>query len=189
MVNLSSLKSIKTPLGDLQISVQAVGGRGDVDAIANCVQVFPFNPDIPPGMSVSGCVAAVASISPGETLRNVLFRARLDASEEVESGLETGQGLEAQSFRSARHVVLVGTEDADYLKARLKGNVQLPEDPYTYTDDSISVQLSEVAAGETISLHFVVAWNDLPEPQDCSCWYAVDQRHSALLSALALRQC
>lgn len=179
-----SMQSIKTPLGILQISLHAMSGHDDIEVLPDCIKVISFSPVIPLGMSVSGCSVAIATISPKETLRNFLFRAKLISSEAVESGPETGEGLDAQSFRSATHVLLVGTEDTDQLKARLKSIVKLPEVPYPFTDDSISIEVIESSAGEKLSLHFVAAWNRLPEPQDCSCWYAVDQSHSMLLSAL-----
>jgi hypothetical protein len=179
------MQSIKTPLGNLQISLSAVRDQADQHAIDNCIQIISFKPALPTGMAVSGCFVAVASISPKVTLRNLLFCARLHTSSEFESGPETGEHLDALGFYSATHVLLVGTEDTDILSARLKSAVRLPEAPPPFTRDSMTVQISEVTAGEKLSLHFAIAWNSLPEPQDGSCWYAVDQNHANILSALA----
>lgn len=182
------MQSIQTPVGDLQIFIEATCGQTDAEALANCIRVAPYDPGMPSGMSVSGCAVALVEITPEEPLRNVKFGARLIPAEQVESGPETGEHLEAQGFRSDRHVLLVGTEDADLLDSRLMRSTKLPVDPYTYTHDSISIRILEAAAGSTLSLHFAVAWNDLPEPQDCSCWFAVDQNHEALVSAFRRHQ-
>lgn len=186
----TEMQRIRTPLGDLQISLHAICSLQDAEFLYKCIDVIPFKPDIPPGMSVSGCVAAVASLTPQETIRNVQFCARLVAPDAIEASPETGEGLEAQSFRSSTHVLLVGTEDSDFLEARLEESIKLPESLVTYSEDSIILHLVEPQAGKELSLHFLAAWNSPPEPRECSCWYAVEQPHSALLSALgANRYC
>ena len=183
-----SIQNITTPLGVLQISLQAMSDHDEVEAIADGIQVFSFSPVIPSGMAVAGCTVAIATISPKKTLRNLLFSAKLMTSEAVESAPETGEGLDALSFRNTTHVLLVGTEDTEALISRLKSTVKLPEIPFPFAEDSIAIEILESLEGEKLSLHFIAAWNSLPEPQDCSCWYAVDQSHSVLLSALETQQ-
>lgn len=178
------MRQIETPLGMLQVSLLGASEPGEAGSVNCRMDVVPIKPSLPSGMSVSGCVAAIVFVEPREALRNIRFHARLLKSQIFEASPETGEGLEAQSFRTASHVLLVGTEDAEFLQARLRESVTLPEAPFTYTNDSIALEISEVRTGKEISLHLLMAWNELPEPQECSCWYAVDQSHSALLLAL-----
>jgi len=178
------MRTIETPLGKVEISFDAICNKSDEEAAKNCIQVIPYSPRVPPGMSVTGCFVAVALITPRYPLRNVLFRARLNAYESIDSGPETGEALDALSFYGNHHIVLVGTEETDFLNARLKGAAEFPEAQYPFTEDAVTIQLLEASAEKTLSLHFVVAWNKLPEPKDCSCWFAVDQDHKAILSVL-----
>ncbi len=168
---------IETPLGDLVISARRAAPAGNLSLRSGV-----FEAQLPSGMSVAGCLAVVLHLAAGSESQ-VNFEATLHASESVQSGPETGEGLEAQSWRGDDHLVLVGTEDAELLRARAGAEIRLTNAAFTYSPSSFAV--SFVHAGQTaIELHFLIAWNALPEPQDCSCWYAVDQPHARVLTAL-----
>jgi hypothetical protein len=48
-------------------------------------------------------------------------------------------------------------------------------------DNKITMEIEDFKENKELSLHFVIAWNSLPEPTDCSCWYAVDVPHEKIL--------
>ena len=172
---------LDTPLGRFYIFATY-----EANSQQNCshnIKVVPFNPTLPSGMSVSGCYSAVLSLISESKISNVCFTARLNTIEPIAAGPETGEALEAQSFSTSRFIALVGTEDLNSLAARLSKNIVLPKDLFTYKLDSFSIQIIEVPAAIKLSLHFIVAWNSLPEPQNCSCWFAVNQLHETLFGS------
>ncbi len=177
------MATIETPLGGVELSITADCSSDDASSLSQCIAVFAYRPMIPPSMSVAGCYAALACITPQSSLRNLCFRAALRPAQVVKGGPETGECLDALGIYGDAHVLLIGTEDTDRLQSRLNGSVVFPKEPWPISEDSMTLHLLEAVAGRTLTLHFVVAWNGLPEPEDCSCWYAVDQEHALVLSA------
>ena len=176
----TEIHRLDTPLG--RFDIFASYETNDQETGSHPIKVVPFNPDLPNGMSVSGCYSAVLSLIAESKISNLRFTARLNAfGPTITAGPATGEALEAQSFSTSQFIALVGTEDFNYLSARLSKHIVLPKDPFIYTPESLSIQITEVPAAINLSLHFIVAWNSLPEPKDCSCWFAVDQPHEALL--------
>jgi hypothetical protein len=94
---------------------------------------------------------------------------------------------DAQEWSNDKHVVMIGTEDSERLCQRLESEVVLSETSdlcfVEYEDAGLVITVAEVPAATALSLHFVVAWNQLPEPEECSCWFAVDVEHQFLLSS------
>lgn len=171
---------IKTPLGELEFSVSADGAL----PAAVSLDTAPFRPRIPPGMSVLACYGIVLQLKASTPVNNVTFKAFINAACPASEGPATGEGLEAQEWANGDYVMLIGTEDVDYLRIRLPSTIDLPGNPFTYSNDSLSVRVSKIPRGETLTLHFIVAWNKLPEPVGLSCWFAVDQPHLTVLSSL-----
>jgi hypothetical protein len=171
---------IQTPLGNLEFLIESA----DTPSLGACIHAASFQPEIPPGMSVLACYGVVLQIGSPNTVSDLKFKAILKPSSEINVGAATGEGLEAQDWDNQRSVMLVGTEDLEYLKARLHHSIVLPDNPFTYSAKSLSIHIAEIPAGVSVSLHFVVAWNDLPETVESSCWFAVDQSHTSILSAV-----
>ncbi len=171
---------IVTPLGDLEFLVRVE----DVPPVEVSLRAAPLRPTIPLGMSVLGCYGVVLQITASTPVYGLNFKASLKMMPSVSSGPATGEGLEAQEWISDDYVMLVGTEDADYLRARLPGAIVLPDNPFTYSHDSLSIRVSAIPPAASLSLHFVVAWNRLPELVEPSCWFAVDQLHSRVLGSV-----
>lgn len=169
---------IKTPLGELEFSVDADGAL----PAGTSLNTAPLKPRIPPGMCVLACYGVVLRIKASTPVNNVTFKAFINAASSASGGPATGEGLEAQEWANGDYVMLIGTEDFDYLRTRLPSMIDLPANPFTYSNDSLSVRVNKIPQGETLTLHFIVAWNKLPEPVDLSCWFAVDQPHLTALS-------
>lgn len=84
--------------------------------------------------------------------------------------------------------VFIGTEDYDARSHRLP-NLLLNEElyPIVCLTNGFQITIPLINAGQTVSLHYVIASNPFPEPVDCSCWYAVDIPHRKVLEARVKR--
>ena len=168
-------QTIGTPLGDIQ--VRAVGSDHIVmDVIRPKIQ-------LPPGMSVDSVVAVLIGISASEPLTNV----RCECTWSTSPGTgdpESGEGLDAQSWDGDGYRVTIGTEDFEELGRRLPFlGLTESEYPVVYTDGGLTIVLPIVPRDTDFSLHFVIAWRSLPDPDDCATWFAVDIPHSKLEEA------
>lgn len=176
----SATLRIATPIGELEFVAET-----DVESTSQLsLSAAPLEPSMPNGMSVAACYGVLLHIQAPQAATDVLFKAQIHSTAPLKHGAETGEGLEAQAWYGHRYVLLVGTEDAEFLLARLRGRIVVSNESFAYSASSLSVRVARVPEANSLSLHFVVAWNELPEPQDCSCWYAVDQPHGAIASTL-----
>lgn len=176
MPNLSV--SIKTPIGTLFFSAGASEGDLSNAAITKC----HVKPIIPDGMRVQECIAVLLRCTARSPLRSAVFSCEWSDFEGAGFGA-TGEGLDAWEWESEGVLVMVGTEDAEWLNARLKLQSEFGPDnyPITMENNKISIIVEEFPAHRELSLHFVAAWNQLPEPKACSCWYAVDMPHQRIV--------
>jgi hypothetical protein len=176
---------IRTPLGNLEFLMEFANNPTS----SVCIHAASFQPRLPPGMSVLACYGVVLQVGAPNTVGDMKFKAILNPNSRIDSGAATGEGLEAQHWSNQNCVMIVGTEDLEYLKARLHHSIVFADDPFAYSADSLSIHIAKIPAGESVSLHFVVAWNELPEALESSCWFAVDQLHKSIMSAVGATAC
>jgi hypothetical protein len=139
---------------------------------------------LPKGMAVEQATAVVVKLSPKTRRRDVRLVSRWLGSPPGPGSPASGQWLDAQSWEADSSIVVIGTEDFEALAARLPRLCLKGDDhPVTYQPDGLEVALPNVPAGQLTSLHFIVAVNALPEPVECSAWFAVDVPHGQLLAA------
>ncbi len=169
--------TIKTPLGILSLRVV---GLDDSDSR---VDLLTPTAEFPPGMSVDGIVAAVIQITSTQSTSAVRCECVWDHAP-ASPYPDTGESLDAQSWDSNGHRVTVGTEDCEVLCRRLP-NLGFTEAryPVIYNEDRLSILIPYVTEGSSFSLHFVIAWRSLPDPTECSTWFAVDIPHAKLEAA------
>lgn len=177
----SATLTVSTPLGDIEIRAVARGAP----VTEGWLQTAPIRPALPPGMSVDACHAVVLGIRADQAPLDVELSARCRTTRAATSDVEAGEGLEARTWWADTHVLTIGTEDEDALRLRCDGRVPLPRDPVQHHDDGIAICLVGLPAGEVLALHFIVAWNALPEAHESACWYAVDQRHAEVAAVVA----
>ena len=170
--------TVPTPLGELALSLES-----ETPGVMLVARAAEFHPDLPPGMTVEKCWAAIFTLVAGTQAPGALLRAQLLPSRSTSGCPETGEGLEAQTWEGGGHLLAVGTEDEEFLRARI-GNPKLRAEA-RYEPASLTVFLSNLPPNTTTEVHFIVAWNHFPEPVECSCWYAVDQSHSSVTAQVA----
>jgi hypothetical protein len=184
MVNaqpLSATTYVDTPLGRLKFYTDIVGGQvTDLKLVQGKLE-----PILPTGMSVSACFAVFLQFSVAENATG--FKFHCDWEDFDGKGYaSTGEGLDAWGWEHHNHLVMVGTEDADWLNGRIPLAPFTPNAyPITMDENKMEIRLNELPEGRSCSLHFIVAWNPFPEPRECSCWYAVDVPHKVVTQRLA----
>lgn len=171
-------EKLKTPIGSLSFS--AMTEEGDFD---NCkITICRLDPEIPKGMSVDSCISVLLRCSASKPLKNFVFSCEWDELRTVGYG-NSGEALDAWEWESDDILVMIGTEDSEWLNSRLglDKEYSIENYPVTMKDNKINIEIENFIEDKDLSLHFVIAWNSLPEPVDCSCWYAVDVPHEKIL--------
>jgi hypothetical protein len=171
-------EKLKTPIGSLSFTAQTE--EGDLN---NCkITIRRLEPEIPKGMSVERCMSVLLRCLSSKPLKNFFFSCEWDDLQAVGYG-NSGEALDAWEWESNGKLVMIGTEDSEWLNSRLKLNKEYtPENyPVTMDENKIIIKIENFKKDKELSLHFIIAWNSLPEPADCSCWYAVDVVHEKIL--------
>lgn len=98
----------------------------------------------------------------------------------------TGEWLDAQEWHWDGRLVIVGTEDSEMLKSRFPF-LTIPQwENLTYLPNRLELRLDNIPADTSLSLHYVLAENPLPEPAEAAAWCAVDIQHHRLLDLIRL---
>lgn len=179
MIFKTSSHLLTTPIGSL--SFRAKSQKGDLHNTS--ISICEIEPIIPDGMHVQKCIAVLFKCTSPIPLNNVVFSCQWNDLNITGYG-NSGEGLDAWEWQHKGVLVMIGTEDGDWLSDRLNlGKQHLSEGyPVTMHDNQITITIEEFEANKELSLHFVVAWNLTPEPVEASCWFAVDVPHKKLLT-------
>ena len=212
------LAALQTPFGTIDLTVEfsdkIVGHRADEsweipsgsrvlvwtnECLRAELLLGAVDVDLPPGMAVSGCHAAVWRLRARAEISSCRFIAAWTAHLTASGGPDSGEGLAAQSWDDGETTVTLGTADADWLERCGPAWKTFPaswssllnvDDPSNviiedYLPDGLALDLPELTAGEGGQIHFVVAWAPTWN-EDSATWYAVDlspQRIAAMLGA------
>lgn len=178
---MSVSQAIPTPFGALQVKAEAI--ESDGTRIEFSVSMVTPQIHLPPGMEVDSVLAAIVHERIERELTDFYFVCRWSEIA-IPGSPATGECLDAQEWESESHVVTIGTEDFQALLARLP-NLGLAEDdlPVRFTPCGLEIHIPRVPIGTVLSLHFVVVARGLPDPAECSTWFAVDIPHQKLLAA------
>ena len=169
--------NVETPIGTLLFHVTA--GEGDIEKahLTECT----IEPKIPDGMSVKGCKAVLLRNTSITPLKDVVFSCSWQGLKEAGYG-NSGEGLDAWEWEHNKTLVMIGTEDDEYLGSRVKlKETTSTYYPITMEDNSVKIHISEYPANKELTLHFIISWNSVSEEVDSSCWYAVDVPHKRVL--------
>jgi hypothetical protein len=187
---------VHTALGDLIFDL--VDRRRRTPSIDYTIETFPVVPRLAPGMSVRSATAVLLSARATTTERGLRYRCRWATPPAAEWDSGGGQDLESSSWEGRSDLVTVGTEDDEVLTARrpdcgfsplitgpglfMYRTLQGAREDFGSTTDGLVVVVPILKAGNTISLHFIVAENPSPEAEPESTWYAVDLPHADVLA-------
>ncbi len=168
--------TLRTSLGVFEFSL-------DSDAkLSRCeLDTKNLEPQLPDGMAVESCIAVLLNATTDSAISKFTWKCLFLG--DVQGSPCSGEGLEAQEWEADGRVVVVGTEDDEFLAARLPFIVLDPTKTMChYSGKAVKVTIPNIPSGTEFSLHFVVAENASPETTDGSCWYAVDYPHNQLNS-------
>ena len=166
---------LKTTFGELSFGVTSKNGD-----LSNARIVSQnLEPMLPEGMEVEESIAILLRVNSSTEIENLNFTCTWEHSIE-EGGACTGQGLDAWEWEKDNHLLLIGTEDEEWLSSRL-GSQYLPKIPVKMGNNGFEINIESFPKNNELSLHFIVSSNSLPEKVDCSCWYAVDVAHKRVL--------
>lgn len=180
-------EKLETPIGAVVFTLATELMDGD-DAAHRCaLQLVQFAPQLPSKVSVETCYAVVATAGSASSLLKVTFEAILNPTSPLEMSPSTGEGLDAMEFVGPNHVLQLGTEDREFLEARLKGAARVGGSGDGLLENGLRIQLDNVRPNSLASLHILVAWNPTTNPEPLSCWFAVEQDHDAVLSKVNVR--
>ncbi len=135
-------------------------------------------------MSVEKCIAVVFQCVLTTNISSINFSCTWINLKEKGYGC-SGECLDAWEWEHNKTLVIIGTEDEECLVSRLKIKPSLAEDyPVTMDNNTINICLKDIPQNKPLSLHYVIAWNSLPEKVEPSCWYAVDIPHEKLIKQI-----
>ena len=174
---MGTQQNVDTPLGRLVVRAEGLEGA------EHRIELLKPSVELPPGMSVDGVVAAILIVAADSTTPAFRFGCTWEQAPTA-GDPESGECLDAQSWDRDGHRVTVGTEDFDALSDRLP-QIGFTESryPVSYAHDGLTIRVPTGTAASMLSLHFVIAWRSLPDPEDCSTWFAVDIPHAKLTTA------
>lgn len=178
-IKQTEVHSIVTPIGVLEFLASVQHGDLHNAQIKTC----RIEPILPEGMSVEGCIAVLFEFKTLISCQKFIFRCKWRGLKE--KGYEcTGEALDAWEWEKDGKLVIVGTEDNECLSQRvsfidLASTVE--SYPIAMQDNCIEVRVGHIPSDKKLSLHYIVAWNSLPEVTESSCWFAVDVPHEQVV--------
>lgn len=168
---------IATNFGILSFSVFAKVG----DISRAKIRTKKITPKLPEGMSVESSTLVLLTMPAQVPIRNLIFTCNLSESFPRGYGC-TGEALDAWEWEDQSRLVVIGTEDGDWLESRLKlDKINRENYPVNFDQRKIDIEIEKFSQGGVFSLHFVVSENPYPEREDCSCWFSVDVPHERVL--------
>lgn len=171
---------LDTSLGHLTIQAQVEADHTKPEALS--LKSVELEPTLPAGMSVERCRAILVHITGVDGPFRIEFIARLGS--EANGQPCTGECLEAIEWSDGRSLIIIGTEDAAALCARVPGLETCPEQEIaSYGPQSIQIRIAGEQGFDALMFHFIIAENPVPEPMPDSAWFAVDTPHKTVVQA------
>ena len=136
---------IQTPLGSLSFSAKTKEADFEYLHITAC-QIMP---KIPKGMSVEGSTVVLLSCLSSKPLRGLEFTCQWDNLKEVGYGC-TGEALDAWEWESKGSLVIVGTEDSEWLNSRLglEKDYTTKDYPVTMRNNIINIEIAKMGSDQ-----------------------------------------
>lgn len=165
---------VETELGP--ISFQVTAKEGDVSRAR--IRSKAISLELPKGMEVERATVVLLTMPAIVPIENLKFTCKLGSSFSKGDSC-AGEALDAWEWKSQDRLVVVGTEDGEWLASRLKlAEITRENYPVNYDNNEITIGIDKYSGGRELSLHFVVSENEYPERESCSCWFSVDIPHA-----------
>lgn len=163
------------PFGDIAMSCVASPRLG----VALVVQRIAFKPTLPKGMAVDLVAAYRIAFALEAPIHNFSFDFTL-TQRRTEGNRNSGECLDAQSWKIGDGLLMFGTEDGDALQARMPWlKIHGDAYPIEYLPSGFRIVIPYIAPNTAVGFHFVLAYNSVDKGCD-SEWFAVDVPHAKL---------
>lgn len=172
------ITELVTKIGNIQFEVTARFG----DISRATIETKKYIPKLPDGMSVESATLVLLSMPAVSPIEHLKFTCNLGMTF-PDAYACSGEGLDAWEWECRSRLVMIGTEDGDWLGSRLNlGRIDRESYPVHLNNNIISIEIDRYSRDSRLTLHFVVSENPYPEIQDCSCWFSVDAPHDLVLN-------
>jgi|GEM_PF-2697346 len=178
--------TVSSPIGiyDFSVNIDNVNNNRNLTNL-NLIN-SKYNPKLPKEMSVLECRLILLKLKTNQLFKRISFNCSFKGNTINKVGSNSGEGLECFEWETNNCIVSVGTEDLGYLLRRYPNETYFKNgnDPVSFYNNTISLSLEEIPSNSEISLHYLIAWNTLPEKISPSTWFSVDIDHKILLKAI-----
>ncbi len=170
---------VETSIGNIAFNIEAM--EGDISG-AKIIEA-EIEPSIPDGMAVERNIAVLFSVVSSVPIKALDFSCSW-VKYNGKGDSCSGEGLDAWEWENDNQLVVIGTEDGDWLGSRLNlGSITRENYPVSIQNNCIHIEIEKYPENRELTLHFIISQNTLPEKVECSCWFAVDVVHSRVLEA------
>ena len=178
----SASTRLQTPLGSLEFFAEFCSESLTEKEVS--IQLGPITPKLPDGMNVDSSHGVLLRVQHQNEISSLSFFCKWEQSSQL-GVRESGEGLDAQSWESKDSIVMIGTEDDEFLNSRLSAfRLNSEEEMVEYLPDGFVISIGRIPPHKPVSLHYVVATNSVPEPEECSAWFAVDVQHPRVIETM-----
>ena len=138
------------------------------------------SPVLPDGMAVESVNAYVIRLNCTHPIHSFSFDLTLHNCQS-NGNAESGEHLDAQSWKMGDGLLMIGTEDGDALRNRM---TWMPIDgtdyPIEYLPNGFRVSVAYIPPNTDLQFHVILAYNPI-ESENQSEWFAVDIPHATVL--------
>lgn len=193
-----SINGVELPLEEAKLFGVGFDGLGaqwrQPQCHAEAVLLRPVNPfrEMYP---VAECRAFLWRVRLIQPVASLHFSCRLHANQLLESGPDSGQFLDAQTWETENIRVTIGTHD-DVILSSLAGKGDMLPPRYetprpwpweylfvAYLPDGFNVTFTDAEASDEFQIHFAVAWS-FDDKEAVATWYAVDTDAERILAGV-----
>lgn len=149
--------------------------------------------NLPPDLIVEDCNVGIWRLKTKGNNQSCSFIAKWeDGYKWVDGGIDSGEGLEAQTWDNENFEITLGTQDEETLISREYNKYMIPlkfdttinkEIAVIHKLNGIVIQNFGLLPNKIHQIHFAVAWAK-KEPDNVSTWYAVDLEPTEILKEL-----
>lgn len=190
-----SVNGVELPLDEATIFGVGSDGLGaqwhSPHCLAEAVLLRPVNP-LRDRYPVAECRAFLWRVRLTQPVASLQFAFRLYPNQPIDSGPDSGEHLDAQTWEIENIRVTIGTQDDEVLSYRASVGDMLPrryDVPVTwppnvffvaYLPDGFNVTFTDAEAEDEFQIHFAVAWS-FDDEHAVATWFAVDTNAQSIL--------